>query len=55
MGTNSHKGVQKSTAKQCFNQGGGGRFCEERQHGGFYITPPLFSLAKSLGKSRVFT
>ena len=21
---------------------GGGRFCGERQHGGFYITPPFF-------------
>ena len=35
---------------------GGGRFCGEQQHGGFYITPPpFFSLAKFLGKSRVFT
>ena len=34
---------------------GGGCFCGERQHGGFYITPPPFSLAKFLGKSRVFT
>ena len=34
---------------------GGGRLCGERQHGGVYITPPLFSLAKFLGKSRVFT
>ena len=34
-------------------QGGRGRICGERQHGRFYITPPPFSLAKFLDKSRV--
>ena len=33
---------------------GRGGICGERQHGEFYVPPPPFSLAKVVGKSKVF-
>ena len=35
-------------------RGGGAHLRRTAQHGGFYITPPPFSLAKFFFKSKVF-